>query len=243
MSRSIDPMAQHKAGCGLSRRTPRPHRFDESAAGYSLAGCSPAEPASASPANLIMPPLGWIRYAFSVNCNPSLISWPRRRGPVHSRLASTLRTGRASLQVIRSVVLVGEVASFVVAFRYLPLADVSWHCRHHPGADGRSGGPRTAREGRDASLGSGRRGVSGCSGHHPAGRGRHGCHGSDPIAGRHLVGGLSDSGSSGQPNRPDGHDPGSTPGWWDWPSRASQPRFDGGPPMRRGGLCFCWSDC
>ena len=29
-----------------------------------------------------MPPLGWIRYAFSVNCNPSLISWPRRRGPV-----------------------------------------------------------------------------------------------------------------------------------------------------------------
>ncbi len=82
MSRSIDPMAQHKAGCGLSRRTPRPHRFDESAAGYSLAGCSPAEPASASPANLIMPPLGWIRYAFSVNCNPSLISWPRRRGPV-----------------------------------------------------------------------------------------------------------------------------------------------------------------
>ena len=86
MSRSIDPMAQHKAGCGLSRRTPRPHRFDESAAGYSLAGCSPAEPASASPANLIMPPLGWIRYAFSVNCNPSLISWPRRRGPVHLRL-------------------------------------------------------------------------------------------------------------------------------------------------------------
>ena len=27
------------------------HRFDESPAGYSLAGCSPAEPASASPAD------------------------------------------------------------------------------------------------------------------------------------------------------------------------------------------------
>ena len=29
---------------------PRPHRFDEFPAGYSLAGCAPAEPASASPA-------------------------------------------------------------------------------------------------------------------------------------------------------------------------------------------------
>ena len=95
MSRSIDPMAQHKAGCGLSRRTPRPHRFDESAAGYSLAGCSPAEPASASPANLIMPPLGWIRYAFSVNCNPSLISWPRRRGPVQG--APTFQPARPAV--------------------------------------------------------------------------------------------------------------------------------------------------
>jgi hypothetical protein len=29
---------------------PRPHRYDEFPAGYSLAGCAPAEPASASPA-------------------------------------------------------------------------------------------------------------------------------------------------------------------------------------------------
>jgi hypothetical protein len=29
---------------------PRPHRFDEFPAGYSLAGCAPALPASASPA-------------------------------------------------------------------------------------------------------------------------------------------------------------------------------------------------
>jgi hypothetical protein len=29
---------------------PRPHRFDEFPAGYSSAGCAPAEPASASPA-------------------------------------------------------------------------------------------------------------------------------------------------------------------------------------------------
>ena len=31
-------------------RPPQPHRLDEFPAGYSLAGCSPAEPASASPA-------------------------------------------------------------------------------------------------------------------------------------------------------------------------------------------------
>src|SRR5580692_6796499 len=29
---------------------PRPHRYDEFPAGYSLAGCAPAEPTSASPA-------------------------------------------------------------------------------------------------------------------------------------------------------------------------------------------------
>ena len=77
-------MAKRKAGCGLSGRAPRAHRFDESAAGYSLAGWSPPEPASASPADLIMPRFGWIRYAFSVNRNTSLISWPRLRGPLQS---------------------------------------------------------------------------------------------------------------------------------------------------------------
>jgi hypothetical protein len=35
---------------------PATHRLDESAAGYSLAGCSPAEPASASPADTIFIP-------------------------------------------------------------------------------------------------------------------------------------------------------------------------------------------
>ena len=34
---------------GRLLRRPRPHRLDEFPVGYSLAGCSPAEPASASP--------------------------------------------------------------------------------------------------------------------------------------------------------------------------------------------------
>ncbi len=33
---------------------PRPHRYDEFPAGYSSAGCAPAEPASASPARRIL---------------------------------------------------------------------------------------------------------------------------------------------------------------------------------------------
>ena len=45
---SICSMA--KTGDGpFSGFAPGPHRLDESAAGYSLAGCAPAEPASASP--------------------------------------------------------------------------------------------------------------------------------------------------------------------------------------------------
>jgi hypothetical protein len=38
------------AGAKQWPASPRPHRLDESATGYSLAGCSPALPASASPA-------------------------------------------------------------------------------------------------------------------------------------------------------------------------------------------------
>ena len=83
MSRSNDPMTKDKAGYG-PRAAPRTHRLDESAAGYSLAGWSPPEPASASPAALIMLLFGWIRYAFSVNCNTSPISWPRLTGPLQT---------------------------------------------------------------------------------------------------------------------------------------------------------------
>ena len=51
------------------RRGGRPlsHRFDESPAGYSLAGCSPAEPAAASPARAIVHPAGWQDNDFSAN--------------------------------------------------------------------------------------------------------------------------------------------------------------------------------
>jgi hypothetical protein len=37
---------------------PRPHRFDEFPAGYSSAGCAPAEPASASPAEAHLAGIG-----------------------------------------------------------------------------------------------------------------------------------------------------------------------------------------
>src|SRR5271169_84011 len=48
MRKSIDPMLFLKSGARPFAAPPRSHRLDEFAAGYSLAGCSPAWPASAS---------------------------------------------------------------------------------------------------------------------------------------------------------------------------------------------------
>ena len=53
MGKSIGPMGKglrEKPGA-ISAAAPGAHRPDEFAAGYSSAGCSPAEPASASPAD------------------------------------------------------------------------------------------------------------------------------------------------------------------------------------------------
>jgi len=61
------------------------HRNDESPAGYSSAGCSPAEPASASPASAIM--LRWFSLAkvFAANGKLSLILLSQLRGAVHTK--------------------------------------------------------------------------------------------------------------------------------------------------------------
>jgi hypothetical protein len=48
---------------------PRLSHQDESPAGYSLVGCSPAEPTSASPATLILHYLLPAGYSFSANGN------------------------------------------------------------------------------------------------------------------------------------------------------------------------------
>src|SRR5579864_6296004 len=58
MSRSINPMCSlFVARAKQSPASPLPHRLDESATGYSLAGCSPALPASASPAGFHAAPI------------------------------------------------------------------------------------------------------------------------------------------------------------------------------------------
>ena len=44
------PMDNKNVPGRLWHDRPRPHRYDEFPAGYSSAGCAPAEPASASPA-------------------------------------------------------------------------------------------------------------------------------------------------------------------------------------------------
>ncbi len=67
MGKSINPMwllsqTQGEADIGFA---PGSHRLDEFAVGYSLTGCSPAEPASASPAGFYVP-------SASRNCKPPL---------------------------------------------------------------------------------------------------------------------------------------------------------------------------
>ena len=56
------------------------HRNDEFPAGYSSAGCSPAEPASASPASAIMLPSISLAKIFTVNGKLSLILLSHLRG-------------------------------------------------------------------------------------------------------------------------------------------------------------------
>ena len=61
----------------------RAHRSDESPASYSLAGCSPAEPASASLARLILQCSRPFAKNFSANGNLSLFCLTHPRGSVY----------------------------------------------------------------------------------------------------------------------------------------------------------------
>jgi len=69
---------------------PGAHRFDESPAGYSLAGWSPPEPASASPAQSSMHQNGAKRYTFTVNGSLSPITLSHARGSLHSTRIETV---------------------------------------------------------------------------------------------------------------------------------------------------------
>src|SRR5271157_175730 len=66
-------------GKTLTGRAPA-HRLDEFPTGYSWAGCSPAEPASASPASLILLRLQSFVYDVSANGNLSPILVSHHRG-------------------------------------------------------------------------------------------------------------------------------------------------------------------
>ncbi len=72
MSRSINPISSFKPGTEPLSVRPRAHRLDESATSYSLTGCSPALPVSASPADLYIPAVNEI-------CQPQLKQAQRNR--------------------------------------------------------------------------------------------------------------------------------------------------------------------
>ena len=71
---------------------PGAHRFDEFPAGYSLAGCSPAEPASASPAGYSIGEKDGAGKLFPANGNLSLFTLSHDRGA-----AQTVTLFRAAL--------------------------------------------------------------------------------------------------------------------------------------------------
>ena len=63
---------------------PGAHRFDEFPAGYSLAGCSPAEPASASPAGYSIGEKAGVGNLFPANGNLSPFTLSHDRGAAQS---------------------------------------------------------------------------------------------------------------------------------------------------------------
>jgi hypothetical protein len=79
----IYPDAVCLTGTGELPTTPQTHR-NEFPAGYSLAGCSPAEPASASPTALILQPFIPFVDTISANGHLSLVSVSQLRGAVQS---------------------------------------------------------------------------------------------------------------------------------------------------------------
>src|SRR5580704_48006 len=81
MRESIDPILKRKP----TRNEPAPHahRFDEFPAGYPLAGCSPAEPASVSPAAFSMLQNRSVGDDSPANGNLSLSQLSQSRGSVH----------------------------------------------------------------------------------------------------------------------------------------------------------------
>ena len=82
MRESIDPMV--RAGTAPCEAAPAAHRSDEFPAGYPLAGCSPAEPTSVSPAMLSMPRNRSVGDDSPANGNLSLSQLSQAQGSLQS---------------------------------------------------------------------------------------------------------------------------------------------------------------
>jgi len=88
--RSDGEIRKPQPGRDLDGR-PRCHRFDEFPTGYSLAGCAPAEPASASPVEFNMTKAHAVGKLFTANGNLSLILLSQPRGAVHPNGSANTR--------------------------------------------------------------------------------------------------------------------------------------------------------
>jgi hypothetical protein len=96
----IYPDALCLTGTGELPTTPQTHR-NEFPVGYSLAGCSPAESASASPTALILQPFIPFVDTISANGHLSLISVSQLGGAVHSVPAFPRFPGKETSSAVR----------------------------------------------------------------------------------------------------------------------------------------------
>src|ERR1700686_4460931 len=122
MSKSINPMLFLKPDTGPFPARPPCHRLDEFADGYSLTGCSPALPVSASPAS----------HHSRVDAG--------NLSTVYSSLSGLSRTVKANYQYIGGPLLMIEVGQSGVSNSDDRLRRPAWHHqllptlqRRHPG--------------------------------------------------------------------------------------------------------------
>ena len=92
---------------GDSTATLPSHRYDEFSAGYSLAGCAPAEPPSASPANCSFLQLVLVGNTLPANSNLSLFTVSQGEGAVQ-RESYVFSLGYGSLQNVRRLSVVAS---------------------------------------------------------------------------------------------------------------------------------------
>jgi|SRR5580698_9425247 spore coat protein U-like protein len=120
MSKSISPMLFLMPEAKPFRASPRSHRSDEFAVGYSLAVCSPALPASASPAGIHLQTAGSYLSTVSFGKISKLDSKVRTRQNINVRGGpnQSIEVGQTGVSNSQPVALCAAVATIDMTAPY-----------------------------------------------------------------------------------------------------------------------------